>query len=54
MKKNGEVVPVDNELVNFVVVGGGGSMFAGAALTNKKGIAKDFWTLGPEAGENIL
>lgn len=32
--------------VNFVVTSGGGSMFAGSASTNSRGIAADYWTLG--------
>jgi hypothetical protein len=38
--------PMPNQIVNFRVVEGNGSVFAGAALTNSQGIAKDFWTLG--------
>ncbi len=47
-------VPKPHHLVNFVVVEGGGSVFAGAAMTNKRGIAQDWWTLGPEPGLNVL
>ena len=32
--------------MNFVVTEGGGSVFAGTALTDDEGLAKDFWTLG--------
>jgi hypothetical protein len=32
--------------VNFRVTSGGGSMFAGSASTDGKGIAADYWTLG--------
>ena len=46
--------PKAHHLVNFVVVEGGGSVFAGAATTSWKGIAQDWWTLGPEPGENVL
>ena len=38
--------PVGNQLVNFRVTAGGGSVFAGAALTNAQGIAQERWTLG--------
>jgi hypothetical protein len=38
--------PMPGQIVNFRVVEGNGSVFAGAALTNSQGIAKDFWTLG--------
>lgn len=46
--------PKAHHLVNFVVVEGGGSVFAGAAMTSWKGIAQDWWTLGPEPGLNRL
>jgi len=42
--------PVANQLVNFVVTDGGGSLFAGASLTDANGIARDRWTLGPVMG----
>ncbi|HEX5872676.1 MAG TPA: Ig-like domain-containing protein, partial [Longimicrobium sp.] len=32
--------PVRNQLVNFRVTAGGGSVFAGSALTNRDGIAQ--------------
>jgi hypothetical protein len=38
--------PVPNQIVNFRVVQGGGSVFAGAALTNAQGLAQEHWTLG--------
>ena len=38
--------PVANQLVNFRVLAGGGSVFAGSALTNSQGIAQELWTLG--------
>ena len=38
--------PWKGQVVNFVVTGGGGSVFAGAALTDNKGLAQDYWTLG--------
>ena len=37
---------VANQLVNFRVVSGGGSVFAGSAITNASGIAQERWTLG--------
>lgn len=46
--------PVKGVLVNFRVVTGGGSVFAGAAITNNDGIARDYWTLGPSPGVNTL
>jgi hypothetical protein len=38
--------PVQGQLVNFRVVSGGGSVFAGSSLTNAQGLAQDRWTLG--------
>jgi hypothetical protein len=43
--------PVKNQLVNFVVISGGGSVFAGAALTNADGEARERWRLGTVAGD---
>lgn len=43
--------PVRDQLVNFRVIAGGGSVFAGSALTNKDGIAQERWTLGTVAGD---
>lgn len=39
-------VPVPGQLVNFRVTAGGGSVFAGAAITNDSGLAQERWTLG--------
>jgi len=38
--------PIVNLVVSFHVMSGGGGMFAGAANTDAKGIAQDYWTLG--------
>jgi protocatechuate 3,4-dioxygenase beta subunit len=38
--------PVPQQIVNFVVTGGGGSVFAPAAITNSDGTAQNLWTLG--------
>jgi hypothetical protein len=46
--------PVSGLLVNFVVTKGGGNVFAGAAQTTAAGEARERWTLGPTAGEQIL
>ena len=46
--------PVKEQLVNFRVTGGGGSVFAGSAITDDKGIAQDYWAIGTEPGENSL
>jgi hypothetical protein len=43
--------PVKGQLVNFVVTAGGGSVFAGSALTNAQGEARERWTLGTVAGD---
>src|SRR5438477_693139 len=37
--------------VNFRVTGGGGSMYAGTAATDSKGIAEDYWTLGTSTAQ---
>lgn len=44
---------VRNQIVNFRVVSGGGSTFAGVAITNNDGIAQERWTLG-ESGVQRL
>ena len=41
--------PVRDAIVNFRVIAGGGSVFAGAALTNAEGEARERWTLGTAA-----
>lgn len=41
--------PVRGQLVNFRVTRGGGSVFAGSAVTNRDGIARELWTLGTVA-----
>jgi uncharacterized protein YjdB len=46
--------PLRRYLVNFVVTQGDGSVYAGAAMTNWRGVAQDYWTLGPEPGKNIV
>src|SRR5206468_2553006 len=37
---------VKGQIVNFVVVSGGGSVFAGASITGADGIVQERWTLG--------
>jgi hypothetical protein len=39
--------PVRGQIINFRVVSGGGSVFAGSAETNGDGEARERWTLGP-------
>lgn len=49
-----KTVPASGVLVNFVVTQGGGSVYAGAGLTDDDGVASDWWTLGPNEGPNAL
>ena len=42
--------PVSGQVINFRVTAGGGSVFAGASITNSSGIAQERWTLGRVAG----
>ena len=44
-------VPLRDVVVNFRVTSGGGSMFAGVASTDSKGIAEDYWTLGTSTAD---
>ncbi|HEX8906627.1 MAG TPA: Ig-like domain-containing protein, partial [Longimicrobiaceae bacterium] len=44
--------PVEGQLVNFRVVAGGGSVFAGSALTNSDGEARERWTLGTTTADS--
>ena len=41
-------------VVNWVIVEGGGSVWAPATTTDDKGKTKNRWTLGPEPGTNVL
>src|SRR6188508_3366561 len=41
--------PVPDQVVNFVVVSGGGDTFAGVGLTNASGIARERWILGEDS-----
>lgn len=43
---------VAGQIVNFKVIAGGGSVFAGAAITNDSGSAKERWTLGTVATDS--
>lgn len=38
--------PVKGQLVRFRVVTGGGSMYAGSSITDRDGLAEDYWTMG--------
>lgn len=46
--------PIAGQLVNFVVTGGGGAVYAAASLTDSLGIAANRWTLGDTAGTQTL
>ena len=50
---DGDGRPVSGVLINFVVTAGGGHVFAGSALTNAAGEARERWTLGFER-DNVL
>lgn len=39
--------PVSGQVVNFHVVAGGGSVFAGSGSSNSDGLVQERWTLGP-------
>lgn len=43
---NGDGDPVQGQVVNFRVVVGGGSVFAGSGASNSQGIVQERWTLG--------
>ena len=43
--------PIAGQLVNFRVVAGGGSMFAGSGLSNAQGLVQDRWTLGTSTSQ---
>jgi hypothetical protein len=45
---------VPQQLINWVIVKGGGSTFVGATLTNDQGEAQNQWTLGDTAGIQSL
>src|SRR6266516_72068 len=44
---------VKGQIVNFVVVSGGGSVFAGAAITGADGIVQERWTLGSAGPQQV-
>jgi hypothetical protein len=51
---NAKGKPAPGQVVNFRVVQGGGSVFAGAAVTDANGIAREWWTIGGHIGRNLL
>ena len=52
VKANGNPLPL--QIVNFHVVSGGGSVFAGSSITDAHGVAQEYWTLGTAPGPNVL
>ncbi len=48
-KPNGEAQK--DQILNFKVTAGGGSVFAGTAITDNRGVAQELWTVGTRAGE---
>src|SRR5439155_574668 len=44
---------VKGQIVNFVVVSGGGSVFAGAAISGGDGIVQERWTLGLSGPQQV-
>src|SRR4030088_1044586 len=44
--------PIVGQLVNFRVTAGNGSVFAGSALTNSDGLARERWTLGTSTADS--
>ena len=44
--------PIAGQVINFRVVEGNGSVFAGAAQTNAEGIAQELWTLGTSTSDS--
>jgi hypothetical protein len=45
-------LPIIGQLVNFRVTAGGGSVFAGAGITNALGVVQDRWTLGTSTADS--
>lgn len=45
--------PVRDQIVNFRVTSGGGSVFAGASITNSDGMAMEWWTLGESGAQSV-
>ena len=46
--------PVAGQAINFRVVAGGGTTFAGVGTTNANGMAQERWTMGTTAGPQRL
>ena len=43
---------VSGQIVNFLVVAGGGSVFAGTSISNSAGLAQERWTLGTSTADS--
>src|SRR5436853_6874628 len=43
--------PVAQQILNFRVLSGGGSVYGGTELTDNDGIAQEIWTLGTDASQ---
>ena len=50
--ENAAGTPIPNAIVNFVVVKGGGSVFAGTAESNASGVVQELWTLGTSTADS--
>ncbi|PYO08463.1 MAG: hypothetical protein DMD30_08230 [Gemmatimonadetes bacterium] len=46
--------PLGGQLVNFRVIQGGGSVFAGSSLSNADGLAQERWTLGKSVADSQI
>ncbi len=44
---------VSGAIVNFRVTAGGGSVFAGASISDKSGLVRDWWTLGASGAQAV-
>lgn len=53
MDTRGKNKGMRDQLVNFRVVSGGGSMWAGSAMTDRQGYAADWWTLGMSGEQTV-
>ena len=50
--RNAQGQPISGQIVNFVVVKGGGSVFAGSSLSDANGIVRERWTLGTSVADS--
>jgi hypothetical protein len=54
LRDSATLKPEPGILINWVVVQGGGAPFAGSAITNDSGLARERWTLGTQAGPQVM